>query len=119
MLNLDTHIIIYSMTGELRPRERQLLESNRWAASAISLWEIAKLEQLGRISIELESKAVRRFLGEIRIWPIDLPIATQSTRLDFTGDPADEIIAATSVVHQIPLVTRDQTIRKSRIVPLA
>jgi PIN domain nuclease of toxin-antitoxin system len=38
--------------------------------------------------------------------------------LDFRSDPADEVIAATSVVHRVPLVTRDRTIRKSRTVPM-
>ncbi len=32
---------------------------------------------------------------------------------------ADEIIGATSVVHRVPLVTRDQRIRRPRLVPLA
>jgi predicted nucleic acid-binding protein len=40
-------------------------------------------------------------------------------RLDFRGDPADELIAATSIVHRLPLVTRDARIRKSKVVPLA
>lgn len=31
----------------------------------------------------------------------------------------DELIAATSVVHNVPLVTRDRSLRRSRIVPLA
>ena len=35
------------------------------------------------------------------------------------NDPADEIIAATSVVHRVPLVTRDRRIRRSKLVPLA
>ena len=39
--------------------------------------------------------------------------------LDFRADSADEIIASTSVVHAVPLVTRDRTIKKSRLVPLA
>jgi PIN domain nuclease of toxin-antitoxin system len=39
--------------------------------------------------------------------------------LDFTGDPADELIAATSVVHAVPLLTRDKQIRKSKLVPIA
>jgi PIN domain nuclease of toxin-antitoxin system len=43
----------------------------------------------------------------------------QSTRLDVKGDPADELIAATSVVHQLPLVTRDRALRRSKQVPLA
>jgi PIN domain nuclease of toxin-antitoxin system len=39
--------------------------------------------------------------------------------LDFKGDPADEIIAATSIVHGVSLVTRDRVLRRSRRVPLA
>jgi predicted nucleic acid-binding protein len=35
------------------------------------------------------------------------------------GDLADELIAATSVVHNIPLVTRDRALLRSKIVPLA
>ena len=47
----------------------------------------------------------------------DLAVALASTRLDFRGDPADEIIAATSVVHDVPLRTRDEVIRGSGVVP--
>ena len=42
-----------------------------------------------------------------------------STRLDFVGVPADELIAATSIVHEVPLLTRDGRIRRSRLTPLA
>jgi len=35
------------------------------------------------------------------------------------GDLEAEIIASTSIVHRVPLVTRDGKIRKSTIVPLA
>ena len=37
MLNLDTHILIYALSGELRARERLLLSNNRWSISAIVL----------------------------------------------------------------------------------
>jgi PIN domain nuclease of toxin-antitoxin system len=53
------------------------------------------------------------------MWPLELEIAVTSTRLDFAGDPADELIAATSVVHRVPLLTRDRRIRRSKIVPIA
>ncbi|NIP59832.1 MAG: type II toxin-antitoxin system VapC family toxin, partial [Gemmatimonadetes bacterium] len=46
-------------------------------------------------------------------------VARSSTDLDFEGDPADELIAATSVVHGVPLLTRDRQIRSSKRVPLA
>ena len=56
-------------------------------------------------------------LNRIHVWPIDLAVALASTRLDFKGDPADELIAATSIVHRIPLVTRDAAIRGSELAP--
>jgi PIN domain nuclease of toxin-antitoxin system len=53
------------------------------------------------------------------VWPRDLAVARQSTNLDFRSDPVDEIIAATSIVHNVPLLTRDVKLRKSRLIPLA
>ena len=119
MLNLDTHILIHALGGSLRRREQELLERNEWSISAIVLWEIAKLSQLGRITMDLDNREVARVLSGIRLWPIDLRIAQISTQLDFRGDPADELIAATSIVHQIPLLTRDRSILRSGLVPLA
>ena len=60
-----------------------------------------------------------RILSGMHVWPLDLGVARASTRLDFRGEPAGEIIAATSVAHGIPLVTRDRAIRRSSVVPLA
>ena len=119
MLNLDTHILICALRGELRRKEHQLLARNRWSVSAIVFWEIAKLSQLGRIEVDLEDREVVRTLSRIHTWPVGLAVARASTSLDFRGDPADEIIAATSVVHRIPLLTRDRAILKSALVPLA
>lgn len=118
MLNLDTHVLVYALAGELRPREQSLLSANRWGISGIVLWELAKLVQLGRIELDLDDREVSRILSLIHVWPLDLSIARASTDLDFRGDPADEIIAATSVVLGVPLLTRDREIRRSKIVPL-
>ena len=119
MINLDTHILIFALTGELRPRERRLLTAQVWGISAIVLWELAKLVQLGRVEVDLADRTVRTTLNAIHTWPINLDVASESTRLDFKGDPADELIAATSVVYDVPLLTRDRQIRASKIVPLA
>ena len=119
MLNLDTHVLVYALSGKLRARERTLLSEHNWSISAIVLWELAKLVQLGRLDLDLDDVEVVRVLNQLHIWPIDLAVARTSTRLDFKGDPADELIAATSVVHSIPLLTRDRAIRRSKIVPLA
>ena len=103
MLNLDTHILIFALLGDLQPDEENLLARNGWSISAIALWELAKLIQLGRVSIDVEDRDPARILDQIHVWPINLEIALASTRLDFQGDPADELIAATSVVHNVPL----------------
>ena len=119
MLNLDTHILIHALKGDVRPGERRLLARQTWSVAAIVLWELAKLAQLGRITLDLDDPDVGEALASLHVWPLDLSIARASTRLDFRGDPADELIAATSIVHAIPLLTRDRRIRRSKIVPLA
>ena len=119
MINLDTHVLIHALRDEIRPLERNLLRDNPWGISAIVLWELAKLIQLGRISLDLSEPAVEAALSSIHVWPLDLDVARTSTQLDFRGDPADELIAATSIVHRVPLMTRDKHIRSSKLVPLA
>ena len=119
LLNLDTHILVHALGGRLTAPEQRLLSASTWSISAIVLWELAKLVQLGRLEIDLDDRSVVRTLSRLRVWPIDLPVARASTRLDFRGDPADELIAATSIVHDVPLLTRDRAIRGSKLVPLA
>src|SRR5580692_3528400 len=119
MLNLDTHILLFALDGSLTPTERRLLEGSPWGISAIVLWEVAKLAQLGRIEIDPESAEFSRIFARVHIWPLDLAICRLSTELDFQSDPADELIAATSIVHRVPLLTRDKRIRRSKLVPLA
>ena len=119
MLNLDTHILLYALTGDLTRREASLLSSDAWSISAIVIWEISKLSELGRIEIDLEHPELIRTLARIETWPLTLELCQAIRTLDFKGDPADEIISATSTVHRIPLVTRDRRIRRSKRVPLA
>ena len=107
------------MTGQLTAKERRLLESESWSISGISLWEIATLVQLGRIEVDLDGPELSRLLSRVHRWPITLDICRAMRDLDVRGDPADEIIAATSVVHRVPLLTRDQQLKRSRRIPLA
>jgi PIN domain nuclease of toxin-antitoxin system len=119
MLNLDTRILLHALTGDLTPREQTQLAADPWSISAIVLWEIAKLAQIGRITVDLADPAVVRALAAVHVWPITIDIARVSTSLDVNLDPADQLIAATSIVQRIPLVTRDGELRRSRMIPLA
>jgi len=105
MLNLDTHILLFALDGSLKPAERRLLAGSPWGISAIVLWEVAKLAQLGRVAIDLESVEFSRIFARVHVWPLDLAVCRQSTEPDFESDPADELIAATSIVHRVPLMT--------------
>ena len=58
MLNLDTQALIYVLTDDLMHRERELLSNHTWSISAIILWEIAKLSELGRMELDFGSPRV-------------------------------------------------------------
>ena len=118
MLNLDTHILLHALAGTLKPAERRLLAADRWSIAAIVRWEICKLRQQGRIELDLDDPEVGRILSRIHTWPLSWEVCRASCRLDVRGDPADELIAATSIVHNVPLVTRDRALRRSKQVPL-
>ncbi len=119
MLNLDTHILVHALEDGLTPPEHRLLVAEPWGVSAIVLWEIAKLHQLNRIALNLNDPEFSRVFARVHIWPLDAAVCRASTELDFSSDPADELIAATSVVHRVRLVTRDKKIRASKLVPIA
>jgi PIN domain nuclease of toxin-antitoxin system len=119
MLNLDTHVLIHALDGQLTAAERRLLSSEPWGISSIVLWEIAKLKQFGRIDIDTTDAEFSRIFARVHVWLLDIAVCRASTELDFSSDPADELIAATSIVHRVRLVTRDKKIRASKLVPIA
>ncbi len=119
MLNLDTHMLVRGLEDDVTPRERRLLAAEPWSISALVLWEVAKLAQLKRIAIDLRSPPLVAALASVHVWPLTADIAHVSTTLDFRSDPADELIAATSIVHGVPLLTRDKRIRRSRMLTFA
>ena len=95
-----------------------MLAAEKWCISAIVLWEIAKLNQIGRIELEVQSLEFSRALSQISVVALSPQICQASVELDFAADPADELIAATSVVHRVRLMTRDRRMLKSKVVPL-
>ena len=118
MLNLDTHILIHALVGSLTQGEKRLLKSDAdWGISAIVLWEIEKLYEKGRIHFGLDTPELAVALARLRIWPISPEVCLNLRRLDFTSDPADELIAATSLTYSVPLVTRDRRIRTTSLFP--
>jgi rRNA-processing protein FCF1 len=95
---------MHSFSDDLTPHESTLLSNDTWSISGIVLREIVKLA---------------RTLSRIQTWPLTLDICRAINTLDFDSDPADEIIAATSIVHRLPLVTRDRRMRRSKRISFA
>jgi PIN domain nuclease of toxin-antitoxin system len=83
------------------------------------LWEIAKLSELGRIELDLDDSELAQTLSRIQTWSLTLDTCRAINTLDFDSDPSDEIIAATSIVHRLPLVTRDRRMRRSKRISFA
>lgn len=118
MVNLDTHILLAAVGSRLRPAEVRVLQG-AWFISGIVLGEVGWLEREERINAVLRTREFARALERTTVFPIDLRVALALRQLDFRSDPADEIIAATSIVHDVPLLTRDSRILGSKVVPLA
>ena len=120
MIVLDTHIWIWWVHGSDRLTQTQLdvIEANEdgvIGVSAISLWEIAKLVENGRlelpVSLEKWFAQALNYPG-VQIIELTPEIATESTRLpgEFHRDPADQIIVATARVMKCKLITSDEKI---------
>jgi PIN domain nuclease of toxin-antitoxin system len=129
-LLLDTHVLVWwdlddpQLPPRFSKRIDEALSKGSVAISSISLWEIAKLVELKRLSPQI---SVDEWLGELEGHPqlevlnVTARIAVESTRLgpSFPGDPADQLIAATARCHGLRLLTTDRRIRESGVVALA
>jgi PIN domain nuclease of toxin-antitoxin system len=92
------------------------------ALSAITLLEIAVLFGEGgsrlRVPVQELFAALDPGAG-FQVVPFDIEIAAEVAALgDMLRDPADRAIVATARVHKLRLVTSDQRIIESKLVPV-
>lgn len=124
-LLLDTHALLWWLAdaGPLSPTQIRALERAETAndpigVSAITLWELAKLSERGRVQFDQSVDVVLEEIEQhpaLSVLPLDARVALESTRLGdrFPSDPADQLIVATARVHGLRLVTADERIRRS------
>ena len=118
MILLDTHALFWARAQPQRlpARALQTIEgADALAISDITMWELAMLARKGRIAV---AGRLDGYLADVsagcRVMPITPDIAAKIANLgdEFpTGDPADQIIWATSTVHRLPLVSADSRLR--------
>jgi PIN domain nuclease of toxin-antitoxin system len=120
---LDTHAWVWWLTEDRRlsPRAKARIRTSAakhdlWI-SLISIWEVAKKVEKGRLILDrpvdqwLDQAVTPEGLG---IRELTRPILVESCQLPqpFHGDPADQILVATARRNGAVLVTKDERIRR-------
>lgn len=124
MILMDTCAIIWDalepdkLTANALHAIDQADEHQALIISDISIWEISMLVKKGRIEINTSTTHfINLFLQSrnISVQSISPEIAELSVNFgpDINNDPADRIIAATSVICNARLVTADNNLRNS------
>lgn len=127
MILLDTCAIIWDAIDPGKLSSRAIKAINRaeqqdaLIISDISIWEIAMLVKKGRIEIDTNAaNFINLFLQSrhISVVQISPEIAELSTNFgaNVSSDPADRLIAATSVICNAQLLTADRNLLDNELI---
>ncbi|HAC34798.1 MAG TPA: PIN domain nuclease [Gammaproteobacteria bacterium] len=118
---LDTHVLIWVtqdcdiLGQEARDAIDAALGNNELFVSAISFWEMTMLQYRNQLEMVMPLRTWRTRLLQagVREAPIDGEVGLLAVELEgLTPDPADRMIAATSVLLSATLITADEAILK-------
>lgn len=101
---LDSNIIIYSAQPE-NEFLRRLIAERVPAVSAVSYVEVLGYHRLA----EAERRYFEAFFAEARVLPLTQPVLDEAVRLrqEKKIKLGDSLVAATALVHELTLVTRN------------
>lgn len=125
MIVLDTCAIIWDAldAGKLSAKATQAIRrhEHELIVCDISLWEIAMLIKKKRLKVECPAAGFINLALQARavqIKEISPEIAELSVNLgrDIGADPADRLIAATSILLNAPIITADRHLREATSV---
>jgi PIN domain nuclease of toxin-antitoxin system len=125
MIVLDTCAILWDAldAGQLTAKAKKAIERHKdeLIICDISLWEIAMLIKKERLVVDATATGFIELLLEARnfqVQEITAEIAALSVNLqaEISNDPADRLIAATSILRNAPIVSADQRFRQATVV---
>jgi PIN domain nuclease of toxin-antitoxin system len=127
MIVADTHVIVWNAlrSDKLSKKAKKAIsvanEGDGIIFCEISLWEIAMLIKKGRLSVDVGYQEFVGLVSESNKYVFQgITPAIAELSADFLSrgnkDPADAIIAATSIVQKAELVTADKVLRQSKSI---
>jgi PIN domain nuclease of toxin-antitoxin system len=127
MILLDTHVLVWAMAEPHRLSRAAASAIRRGRAggglgiAAITLWEMAVLFSRGHLrapgTVEDSIQLMLDSSG-VSVRPVTPTVAALATQFpeDYPRDPADRLIGATARAEGLTLITRDEQIRKSKLL---
>ncbi len=129
MFVTDTHSLIWYCTGKKTQLSKKTLAAfekaergeNLIYIPAVTFWEIALLENIGKIKLKnrfdhwADSVLTKNGFEIIHLEP---SIIAKSVGYNFNDDPFDKIIVASAVEFELPLITKDSAITNSNLVEI-
>ena len=127
MITMDTCAIIWDalepnkLSAKAKKAIKKADDNNELLMCDISIWEISMLVKRKRIEVdETPANLVKLILNSRNYTVVNISpeIAELSVNLDdeINSDPADRIIAATSILKKAPIVTADKNLRNATIL---
>ena len=116
LVYLDTHVVIWlydALTDRLSKLAAEAIEENDLVISWMVELELQFLHEIGRLRVK-PAEIIRHLSTQIglRLSDVSLErIVRAAAGMDWTRDVFDRLIAAESAVMNLPLITKDRTIR--------
>jgi PIN domain nuclease of toxin-antitoxin system len=113
---LDTHVVHWWSAEPERvsaPARKALEAADELAVAAISWFELAWMARHERITLNVPIRSwLEGLAAQVRTLGVTPAIADMAVALPatFPGDPADRLIYATAVEHDLRLVTKDRAL---------
>ena len=120
---LDTHAVLWAAAGDARLGSSaaallRTLQIGEAVIADVTLLEIAMLAKKERIRLSVSAgEYLRSIQRNFPPLPIASEIAALAMELELPhGDSFDRLIVASALHHELPLLTRDETISASGLV---